>query len=260
VRASSRLGRLYPGLSGRERARLIVQAMREERQPASELFAGIAADQEEMFGELLGLARAANTGLAWLAFSYQQEVQELETRLAWFTTLRVWATDSWEALLELAVAPELVTASEYERRQAEAAADWWSVHEAAEHLAVWDEANDELEDEEWAAAVAAKASEVRALAGDGQVVSRGQGKRTRVQAGSLLARVRLPVPVAPTYGVGTLVVRDADEPAVARAAARHAALREVLQRAPLSLRFCPEPGLHPSTRSLRNRRWRRLRS
>jgi hypothetical protein len=66
-----------------------------------------------------------------------------------------------------------------------------------------------------------------------------------VQAGSLLAPVRLPVPVAPTYGVGTLVVRDADEPAVARAAARHAALREVLQRAPLSLRFSPEPGLHP---------------
>lgn len=90
MRADGRLGRLYPALSARERAALVLRAWKEGREEEPELRATLPPGQAEEFHRLVALLHATNGTLAGAVAVLGERLRLLRAAWGWRLTLSLW--------------------------------------------------------------------------------------------------------------------------------------------------------------------------
>ncbi|HXF51199.1 MAG TPA: hypothetical protein VNM43_05925 [Dehalococcoidia bacterium] len=229
-----RLERLYPALSARERAVLVLRAWKEGKEPDIAVRFTMPHGQAGEFNRLLGLLRGVNDAVGGAATLLREQVETLSVRHAWLMTLHLWGMQAEALRRELfLVLREPVAEDEYRRKQEEARRELLPVAACAELLAErrQDRAEGEqaVTDEAWGRAFAEAERELRALAASGALEAQGAGARLRIRAGSLYDWLGEPVPVLAPRG-GEYEVAPEDEVAWRRGAL--ARVRELVEAMP----------------------------
>lgn len=229
-----RLGRLFPGLTARERVKLVVDQVNAGDRPDPKLL-DVPESQRYEVQRLFDLARGANNSLSTVIIGLGQEMRALHVQLGWIASLQLWAMDSWAVLAELARMPELVTESDHARRVQAAREEWWPLDDAVEFLLLGAEATASLDGEEWDAAWAAREKEVRQLVRAKTLKARGKGADLRLQAGGVYDLAGTQPEVA-EVGSWTLVVPGSRAEDAERANGARRRLHAELREAPLAIR------------------------
>jgi hypothetical protein len=92
-----RIGRMYEKLSATERARLALEAYKDDRRLDVLVDWTTPDDQRLELSRLVRRIISLNTNVAWLLTSWEARMRLLETQWAWYLTLRQWATMAREA-------------------------------------------------------------------------------------------------------------------------------------------------------------------
>lgn len=205
-----RADRLYPGLTARERVLLILQAVHEGRQPDWQLRSTMPDDQVSEFNRSMGVLRGAAQVLPPFILLLEQDVRALELRMALLSVLLLWAADREHFIGYIKyMTPEPCGAEEYAAHLTAARADHVPVELAADDLinarGTWDERPDEAPDAalvRFLPLARAAEAELRSLAKQGTLPSRGRGQSLRLEAGSFYAWLGQPVPMHAEWGRG----------------------------------------------------------
>lgn len=232
---NSRLGRLLPGLTARQRVKLLVDQVNAGARPDRKLL-DVPESQRYEVQRLLDLARGANTSLATVINGLGQEMRVLQMQLGWIASMQLWAMNAWAALAELMLVPELVTESEHARRVEAAREEWWELDDAVEFLLLCDEATANLDGEDWDAAWEAREKELRQRVRAKTLKARGKGGDLRLQAGGVYDLAET-VPEVAEVGTWALVVPDSRAKDAERANGARQRLHAELGQAPLAIRI-----------------------
>jgi len=129
----SRLDRLAPALTARERAVLVLGSLKDGRPDDPAWRNTMPPDQVSEFNRLIGLMNVANRELALCIGLLERMTAELELREAWLVTEVVWQEHLDEIRRAMGQAiQEPVTESEYAAKVGAARAQWVPVAELAE--------------------------------------------------------------------------------------------------------------------------------
>src|SRR5688572_1092384 len=82
---------LYPALTARERACLILQAIQEDREVHPNVRRTMPEWQIDTFNHLMTRITAVNTDLAILLMVLQLHLETLDAKFAWLITTQLWA-------------------------------------------------------------------------------------------------------------------------------------------------------------------------
>ena len=176
----SRLGRLSPGLSARERVVLYVRAALEGQRIDPSVGATMPNSQVAEANRYVTIANGILHVLLPQALILQADVEALSLRFQLLLTWAAWGTERTRlrnALQLLAVIP--IAQTEYDRLVSEGRAEYLPYAEAAELLEVIDERLDGPRDEH------GYERELRRLIKAGNVRSRGKGDALEVDVGSI---------------------------------------------------------------------------
>lgn len=88
-----RLDRLFPVLTPRERAVLVLRAWKEDREPEPQLLQSRRPSDAHEYNRLIGLLQASSGELTHFAVLVHFGVKELGTRFAWFLTAVLWGNE-----------------------------------------------------------------------------------------------------------------------------------------------------------------------
>ncbi len=245
----TRLNKLYPALSAKERAIMRLRAWKQERKEDPLILKTMPWEQEQEFDRYFQLIKRVNIDLAWHVTVVQLLVNELSTRLAWLTTMRLWAMQSAWALESLTYGTrEPITRTDYDDLVQKARAELVPVAELAEVLLErhhgWTAADlepaevgeePEATDEAWERVYRDKQREFAHLVRTKVLAGKGRGSRLRVNAGAFYDWLGEEVPVHPGYGYAYEVLPDEEEHLVERLRWEREHVRHLLRRAPLSL-------------------------
>jgi hypothetical protein len=224
VSIDSRLTKLTPALTARERGVLLLKALKGELEEDPAWRSTMPRDQYADFNHYIALMNTANISVAHVVTFVEEEAEKAELVLCWLMSLRLWevnlAAIEFEASL---LAREPVTESEHKRLLKKAADEYLSVSEAGERLAetarAW--SDDDLEDlpglqerfvkdDAWRRLCREGADEVRAAVAAGEVEARGRGSSLRVRQGSLDAWLGRPLRPYPEWAGGYEVRPDSE--------------------------------------------------
>jgi hypothetical protein len=223
-----RLDRLYPALSAKERAILILRAWKAEEGHDPRIRSTIPTNQVHEYNRLIRLINGAHElglVLIWL----EAVLAQAELKQSWFMTLLLVAEDMEQiALWQLCETAEPITASAFQQRLAEGRKDLLSVNGAAE-LLVAEEGTPE-EDAAYAGAVKEKRQQVQAAVAAGELGTRGKGSRMRMTAGDLYDWAGLEFKAVTEYGMSFDVHPDAEAEEVAAMRARRERMEQALRR------------------------------
>ena len=89
-----RLERLYPALSAKERAILVLKAWKEGKEPDLAVRFSMPLEQTGEYNHLLGLMTRANFDLGWYIALQGRAVAELHARYCWLLACRLWSLRS----------------------------------------------------------------------------------------------------------------------------------------------------------------------
>jgi len=222
--ADKKLDRLYPALSARERGILTLVDCKEGRPQDHQLRRTAPEGQAFEFNHLIGLMHAASGDLVHLILIQREMIAQTELRLAWLTSLRIYAIECSRVRGHLTFdTRQPITRSAYDKRVQASRAKWIPVRECAEIVGErhnW--TDDDLvehdgerypNDEAWKWLMREKASQLRSLVDDGTLIARGKGTRLKIACGSFYDWLGEPVPVLPDWGIDVEVFADdrADE-------------------------------------------------
>ncbi|MPZ49024.1 MAG: hypothetical protein GEU75_06915 [Dehalococcoidia bacterium] len=242
----ARLNKLMPALSARERAVLVLRSMKDKTPEDPSWRRSMPSSQTHEFNRYIELMNGCNHRLAFLILHVCKEVEKLELRIAWLSTLRLWELNLAELDLYASVLTrEAVTAGEHERLQKKAEQEYIGISEAAKALAeagrAWTE--DDLErlgplsqqfvkDSAWQRLCAAAEAKLRQAVAAGELVGRGAGQRLALRRGSLDAWLGRPVTVRSEWAGGYEVRPDGQWAAVMAEKVSLGHLREALDTMP----------------------------
>src|SRR5215218_2864177 len=116
-----RLDDLYPALTARERAALILQTIKEDREPDRNIRRTMPESQYEVFNHLMSRISGVNSDLAILLMILELHLETLDAKFAWLITTHLWAMQAEQVREYLYLyGKETITESEFEVKQAEA--------------------------------------------------------------------------------------------------------------------------------------------
>lgn len=231
----SRLNRLYPGLTARERALHALQALKADVPEDPQVRLTMPDNQVDPFNHYIDLIRAANrvnAGIIWL----DGRVESLNARLGWLSTLHLWSLRSLDLDFHLwARWKEPIAESDHAALVARKRAEYVQVSELAELLA------DRIvgppdTNATWANVLADKRRELNDLVQRGALPSRGKGSRLSINLGAFYDHLGEPTPVHPDWGSEFQVLPDAQTDQIRTLRDDGTRLRALLSGAP-SLAF-----------------------
>jgi hypothetical protein len=253
--ADGRLNRVYPALTAKERALLVLRAWKKGEEEDRMVRLTMPDRQASEFNRYIDLMNGVNE-LRPYVLALGLLVDQLGLRFTLLRTLDLWAMHAWEmATYLLFDTKEPITQSEYERRVQAARAEMAPVGEMAEILVErhegWGQGDFEehadsikpvVTDEAWERVKRDKRDKLARLVGEGVLEGRGKGKRLLVSAGSFYRWLGEEVPVWPEWGQDFEVMPDdrADEVEPQRQARERA--RAALSRAPSGSDLLLRPG------------------
>jgi len=198
VSIDSRLSKLAPALTARERSILVLGSLKDGRPDDPAWRNTMPPDQVGEFNRLIGLMNVANRELTLYIGMLERMATELELREAWLVTEVLWQEhlDEIRWAMQSAIR-EPVTESEYRQMVEAWRAEWLPVRELAEIAADdydgWTDADlEEIEgwdepvvsDAALERVVGEKERELRSLVAAGRLLARGKGKHLKIQLGA----------------------------------------------------------------------------
>ena len=171
----ARVDRLTSGLSARERAWMVIQAVWDDRKPDPSILATMPPEQGREYNRLLGVARGLQMVLLPHALVLQGEVEALELRHLVLTVIAAWGSERELLRTGSALAAHVpIRQSEYDRLRAELREDYLPFDQAVETVALEQDVGQRT-----------AARTLRAAIAEGAVRERGGGNRREVEVGSL---------------------------------------------------------------------------
>jgi hypothetical protein len=219
---NQRLDRLYPGLTAKERALLVLRAWKGDQEEDVQVRRTVPQSQAPDFNHYIHLMNAANGDLALYIVVLNGVADKLGLKSAWLASLQLWGIRVWELATYIILhTNEPITESEHRRLVEEARAEWVPLADLAETLVEgydgWTEADREpAEDDDeqvvtqkaWNRMLAQKKAELSRLVEEGVLAGRRSGRRLLVNNGSFYDWLGHPVPVRPDWGTSYDVLPD----------------------------------------------------
>ena len=88
-----RLDRLYPALTARERALLVLRAYKADEKPDQAIYRTCPPAQGREFNRYIRLMNAVNTEVAYLLMLISGQVRQVDLKYAWMMTLLLWGME-----------------------------------------------------------------------------------------------------------------------------------------------------------------------
>ncbi len=250
--SSSRLDSLYPALTAKERAILVLKATKEDRDEDLRVRRSMPRQQAIEFNRLIDLIRGVRHLSLYIAM-LEQIVGNLSLRYGWLMTLVLWG----DAVLRLEgyillYTKEPITESEHSRLLAEGRREMAPPSELAEVLVErydgWSEADlmpppegdgpePWVTNRAWRRMLREKGAEITHLVDAGTLQGRRSGRRMLVNVGSFYDWLGEPVRLFPEWGLHYEVFPDEEADKVRALGAVRRRAQEAARRSP------PAPGV-----------------
>jgi hypothetical protein len=270
VSGSQRLDRLYPALTAKERALLVLRAWKEEREEDVQVRRTMPQSQALDFNYYIHLTNAANLDIGKYIVVLQMTATQLGLKHAWLASLQLWGIRVWDLAQYIALhTNEPITESEHRRLAEKARAEMVPVAELAETLVEsydgWTAADKEqaedgddeqvVSDKAWDRLLSEKKRELTRLAQEGVLAGKRKGRGLLVNNGSFYDWLGEPVPVCPDWGNGYDILPDDQAERVESLKKERLDAQEAISRSPTSplLEFLEEKLGHQVTE--RQERW-----
>jgi hypothetical protein len=246
---TGRLDRLYPALTAKERALLVLRAWKEDREEDLQVRRTMPPDQAPDFNRYIHLMNAANLEAGKYIVVLNGVANQLNSKSAWLASLQVWGIRVWDLATYIILhTNEPITESEHKRLVEKARTERVPVAELAEVLVEryegWTEADMEpAEDPDdgpvvrgkaWNRMLAEKKRELSRLAEEGVLIGKRSGRRLLIHNGSFYDWLGEPVPVCPDWGKGYDVLPDDQAERVESLKKARLRAQEVVARSPIS--------------------------
>jgi hypothetical protein len=135
VSGSQRLDRLYPALTAKERALLVLRAWKGDQEEDVQVRRTMPQSQAPDFNHYIHLMNAANGDLALYIVALDGVANQLGLKSAWFASLHLWGIRIWELATYIVLhTNEPVTESEHRRLVERARAEMVPLADLAEVL------------------------------------------------------------------------------------------------------------------------------
>jgi hypothetical protein len=248
--AESRLDRLYPALTAKERGLLVLHAYKADEKPDRLIYDTTPDGQAKQFNHYIHLMNAANTEVAMVLMILREQITKADLKSAWLQTLRFWADDV--ASLRVLVGfntKEPITESEYAKREAEARDELLPLAECVQFVVEdqpWDDGDyvigkdgeRDVSTRAWNRVERATRLRLQQSIADGTLPSRKRGRGVVIPAGAYFDWRGEPTPVYPEDAWGFDVRPDDQAEQVELDRRAEAVVRRILDRAPKPL---PQP-------------------
>ena len=246
---NQRLDKLYPALTAKERALLVLRAWKEEREEDLQVRRTMPSSQTHEFNRYIHLMDAANEDLGKYIVALNGVANQLGLKSAWLASLQLWGIRIWELATYIVLhTNEPVTESEHRRLVEKARAEMVPLADLAEVLVEsydgWTEADMEPREDPddgpvvrqraWNGMVAEKKRELTRLVEEGTLAGRRSGRRLLINNGSFYDWLGEPVPVRPDWGNGYDVLPDDQAERVERLKKERLDAQEAVSRSPTS--------------------------
>ena len=242
-----RLGNLYPSLTAKERAILVLKAWKEDEEEAPLVRDTMPAEQGVEFNRLIDLMNAVNREFPPYLLLLRAFVGRLGLRHGWLMSLKLWGIQAGNLAAYIWLrTKEPVTESEHRRLVEKARAETAPASELAEILVEryegWEEADYELDDSDdepsvtdkaWNRVLGDKRREIAVLVHDGVLSGKQKGRRLVVNVGSFYDWLGEPTPVYPEWGTEFEVFPDAEADKVKGLGWERSDVQESLARSPM---------------------------
>jgi hypothetical protein len=219
---NQRLDRLYPALTAKDRALLVLRAWKADQEEDVAVRLTMPQSQAHEFNHYIHLMNAANRDLGMYIAALKGIGNELGLKSAWLASLQMWGIRVWDVWVYIAVhTNEPITESEHRRLVEEARAEMVPLADLAEtlveHYDGWTEADVEPgeEDDEqvvkakaWNRVLAEKKRELARLVQEGALAAKRKGRGLLINSGSFYDWLGQPVPLCPEWGKGYDVFPD----------------------------------------------------
>ena len=220
---NQRLDRLYPGLTAKERALLVLRAWKADQEEDAQVRRTMPQSQAPDFNHFINLMNAANRDLGIYIVVLNGIANQLGSKSAWLASLQMWGIRVWDLATYIILhTNEPITESEHKRLVEEARAEMVPLADLAETLVEgyegWTDADMEpAEDPDdgpvvrqraWNGMVAQKKAELSRLVEEGILAGKHSGRRLLINNGSFYDWLGEPVPVCPEWGKGYNVLPD----------------------------------------------------
>jgi len=219
---NQRLDRLYPGLTAKERALLVLRAWKAEQEEDAQVRRTMPQSQARDFNHYIHLMNAANRDLGMYVAALNGIAKELGLKASWLASLQMWGIRVWDVWTYIALhTNEPITESEHSGLVEKARAEMLPVAELAETLVErydgWTEADMEpsedddeqvVSDKAWNRILAEKKKGLGRLVEEGVLAAKRSGRRLLINNGSFYDWLDEPVPLYPDWGKGYDVLPD----------------------------------------------------
>ena len=239
-----RLNKLYPGLTAKERAVLVLKGWKQDTEEDPLVRRTMPAEQGAEFNLYIDLLNGA-CELSPYVHAIGIMIDQMDLRYGWLLTLDLWAMHALTmAEYMWSETKEPITKSEYRQRQEAARAEMVPATELAELLAEEHEgwAAADLKDRDdgeptvttaaWKRVRKEKERELAALVGEGVLEGDRKGRRHLINAGSFYGRRGEEAPVWPDWGLEFDIRPDSEAKEVDRRRRSRESAREALMRGP----------------------------
>jgi len=249
VSGNQRLDKLYPALTAKERALLVLRAWKGDQAEDVQVRRTMPQSQAPDFNHYIHLMNAANEDLGKYIVALNGVANQLGLKSAWLASLQLWGIRIWELATYIVLhTNEPITESEHRRLVERARAEMVPVAELAETLVEsydgWTAADKEpaedgdeeqvVSDKAWNRLLAEKKRELTRLVEEGTLAGRRSGRRLLINNGSFYDWLGEPVPVCPDWGVGYDVMPDDQAGRVERLKKERLDAQEAISRSPTS--------------------------
>lgn len=240
-----RLDRLYPCLTAKERAILVLQAWKRDEHEDPQVRLTMPESQGAEFNYYIDLMNGVHDLTPYVIVLHQQ-VAQLGLKFAWLSTFHLWGLHT-STLAEYICfdTKEPITESDHKRRVEEARSKAAPIAELAEVLverydgwteddlqASEDDEEPEVSDKAWNRVLAQKKKELGRLVDEGVLSGKRKGRRLTVNAGSFYDWLGQPVPVFPDWGMEFEVFPDKKADEVNRLLRARRRAQDALSRGP----------------------------
>jgi len=226
-----RLDRLYPALTAKERAVLVLQAHHAGQRHDPMIAATMPYDQGKEFGRLIRIMNAVNVELAMSLVLLRAQLRQTEIKLGWLLSLYIGALE-FGALAEYVLqnTKEPITKSGLKQRAAEIGEELVGIDDAVLSIVERDPACQD-DDEAWERGWQAAEARVREAIASGALPAKGKGRRARMRWKDVDAWAGTEPAVAPDWGWAYEVYPDAEAKQVERLRDERAFARYVITQA-----------------------------
>jgi hypothetical protein len=247
--SEGRINKLYPELTARERAVLVLRAWKEDAREDSRVRTTMPESQYREFDSYIDLMNGTHS-LSPAVVGLGSTVEQLALRFGWLRAMDLWALHVSMLASYIALdTKEPITESEHQRKVEAVREEMAPVKDLAEYLADQHEdwGEDDMEevggeelvtDAAWERVVREKTEELAALVEGGVLRGAGKGRRLRINEGSFYDWLGGTAPVFPDWGFKFEVRPDSEAQEVgllrrARERARQAVVQSPLVTASL---------------------------